>query len=51
MITKTEPTFYVRLYISGPIDQGKQILRSYCKTVGLCVTVEPILVVRKRDTW
>ena len=41
MITKTEPTFYVRLYISGPIDQGKQILRSYCKTVGLCVTVEP----------
>jgi hypothetical protein len=35
------PTFWVRLYLSGPIDVAKQVLRAECLREGLCVTVEP----------
>lgn len=41
MITKTEPTYVVRLYLSGPIEVAKQICRVECLREGLCVTVEP----------
>jgi hypothetical protein len=39
--TVTVPTFYCRIYASGPIEVAKQALREYCLHVGLCVTVEP----------
>jgi len=38
---KIETTFVVRLYLSGPIDVAKQIIRKECLSRGLCVTVEP----------
>lgn len=41
MITKTEPTYVIRLYLSGPIEVAKQAIRSECLREGLCVTVEP----------
>lgn len=33
--------FSVKIYIAGPIDVAKQILRRECMRVGLCVTIEP----------
>ncbi len=36
-----EPTFYARIYMSGPIEIAKQALRQECLREGLCVTVEP----------
>lgn len=41
MRTETAPTFWVRLYLSGPIEFAKQVLREECMREGLCVTVEP----------
>lgn len=41
MRTETAATYWVKLYLSGPIEQAKQILRRECLTEGLCVTVEP----------
>lgn len=41
MIEKTEATYVVRLYLSGPIEVAKQAIRQYCLPGGLCVTVEP----------
>lgn len=41
MTTKHETTGWVRLYLSGPIDIAKQLLRQECLARGLCVTVEP----------
>jgi hypothetical protein len=41
MITKTEDTFTLRLYLSGPIDIDKQVMRKNCYEEGLCVTIEP----------
>lgn len=38
---KTEKTYWVRLYLSGPIESAKQLLRKECGQKGLCVTVEP----------
>jgi hypothetical protein len=40
MIRKEVNTFWVRLYLSGPIDVAKQILRQECLVEGLCVTIE-----------
>ena len=45
MKTQTEPTRVVKLYLSGPIEQAKQIIREHCYTVGLCVTIEPTLFI------
>lgn len=45
MITKTEPTYTVRLYLSGPIEIAKQVCRAECLREGLCVTVEPTLFI------
>lgn len=36
-----QTTFWVRIYLSGPIDVIKQICRQDVKENPLCVTVEP----------
>lgn len=41
MTTKTTDTYYVRLYLSGPIEVAKQVCREECLREGLCVTIEP----------
>lgn len=37
----TVPTFWVKLYLSGPIEHAKQVARAECLREGLCVTIEP----------
>jgi hypothetical protein len=37
----TLPNYSCHIYLSGPIDVAKQILREECLREGLCVTVEP----------
>lgn len=34
-------TFWARIYMSGPIEVAKQVLREECLREGLCVTIEP----------
>lgn len=41
MKTVSLPTFTARIYMSGPIEVAKQIIRAECLREGLCVTVEP----------
>lgn len=41
MNTLREPTYTIRLYLSGPIEAAKQAIRVDCLRAGLCVTVEP----------
>ena len=41
MYSKQVGTDTVRLYLSGPIEAAKQIIREDCLAQGLCVTVEP----------
>lgn len=41
MVTANCDTFQVRLYLSGPIEVAKQIIRQECLREGLCVTIEP----------
>lgn len=38
---QTVPTAQARLYLSGPIEVAKQIIRADCLREGLCVTIEP----------
>lgn len=40
---KTCESFTVRIYIAGPIEIAKQILRRESLVEGLCVTIEPTL--------
>lgn len=40
-MTKTQPTFWARIYMSGPIAVAEQVCRKECRREGLCVTVEP----------
>ena len=42
---QTAPTFWARIYMSGPIEVAKQTLRAECLREGLCVTVEPTLFI------
>lgn len=35
------PTFWAKIYLSGPIEVAKQIVRASCLEKGLCVTVDP----------
>lgn len=37
----TAPTYVIRLYLSGPIEVARQVLRAECLREGLCVTIEP----------
>lgn len=41
MRIETAPTYAVRLYLSGPIEQAKQVIRADVFREGLCVTIEP----------
>lgn len=40
MIEKIINSYWVKIYLSGPIDIAKQIIREECMREGLCVTVE-----------
>jgi len=40
-VEKTASTYQIKLYVAGPIDVAKQILRGECLREGLCVTIEP----------
>lgn len=42
---QTASTFWARIYMSGPIEVAKQILRAECMREGLCVTIEPTLFI------
>jgi len=41
MKTESVSTFWVKLYLSGPIEVAKQVIRAECMDRGLCVTIEP----------
>lgn len=41
MTTKTSPTYWIKIYMSGPIEVAKQVCREECLREGLCVTIEP----------
>jgi len=41
------PTYWARVYLAGPIDVAKQIIRAECLRGGLCVTVEPTTFIYK----
>jgi len=36
-----DDTYTVKIYMSGPVEVAKQIIREECLTAGLCVTIEP----------
>ena len=40
MKTESATTHWVRIYLSGPIEVAKQIIRREVKREGLCVTIE-----------
>ena len=35
------PTYRIQIYMSGPIETAKQVLRKECLREGLCVTIDP----------
>lgn len=41
MKSLTSKTFWARIYMSGPIEQAKALMRKECMRKGLCVTIEP----------
>lgn len=41
MTERTAQTIWARIYISGPLDVAKQILRRECMREGLCVAISP----------
>lgn len=41
MIEKIEPTYWVKIYLSGSIEVAKQIIRENVFQKGLCVIIEP----------
>ena len=41
MIEMNCDTWQVKLYLSGPIEVAKQVIRKECLREGLCVTIEP----------
>lgn len=41
MKSTTLPTYTIRLYLSGPIEVAKQLIREHVKVYPQCVTVEP----------
>lgn len=34
-------TYWVKIYIAGPIEVAKQLIRKCAKQRGMCVTIEP----------
>ena len=45
MTIKHEPNYWARIYLSGPIEVAKQVIRKECLREGLCVTIEPTLFI------
>ncbi len=41
MRSAIQSTFVARIYLSGPIEVAKQLIRQDCLREGLCVTIEP----------
>ncbi len=41
MQIKTSTTYQIELFLSGPVEVAKQILRRKCYEQGMCVTIEP----------
>jgi hypothetical protein len=41
MKSHTLPTYTIRLYLSGPIEVAKQMIREHVMAYPQCVTVEP----------
>ena len=41
MKLETASAYWVRIFLSGPIEQAKQTVRAECLREGLCVTIEP----------
>jgi hypothetical protein len=41
MRLETSNTQWARIYLSGPIEVAKQVIRADCLREGLCVTIEP----------
>lgn len=41
MATVQTSTYWVKIYIAGPIEVAKQIIRREAKAQGMCVTIEP----------
>lgn len=37
----TSSTYWVRIYIAGPIEVAKQVIRKQAKQQGMCVTIDP----------
>lgn len=42
---ESAPTYWVKLYLSGPIEVAKQTIRKECLEEGLCVTIDPTLYI------
>ena len=42
---KQETTYWAKIYLSGDINVIKQVCREYCKSVGLCLTVNETLFI------
>ena len=40
MPEKSEPTYWIKIYASGPIEEAKHVIRKYVKYNPLCVTIE-----------
>ena len=40
------PTYYARIYLSGPIEDAKRWLRVYCSK-GMCVNITPTTYIYK----
>ena len=34
-------SYWVKVYLAGPIEVAKQVIRKKAKRVGMCVTIEP----------
>lgn len=41
METKVSPTYWAHIYMSGPIEVAKQVIRQECMRAGWCVTIDP----------
>ena len=41
MAGKQSETYWVKVFLAGPIDVAKQIIRREAKVDGLCVTIDP----------
>ena len=42
MITRTEPTYTVDIFMAGDIGQAKQVCREFCYAEGFCIHIHPV---------